>query len=160
MNHGCTPVILKWSNHLFCLKNFITRLKKACTKSANYSKDKVIFSFLTIRWTSSKRICSLGITIIKEFYVEFLKCLCIAIRYWKSNEEWMFHCDNTKLHNSIIVKSFLAKYVILIILHPLYSPDLLLSDFLLFNRMKMFCKFNKSWTSCKQGNKKHWYKLL
>ena len=50
--------------------------------------------------------------------------------------QWHFHQDNAPIHNSILVTDYLTKMGIKTILQPPYSPELALSDFWLFLKLR------------------------
>ena len=54
---------------------------------------------------------------------------------WKNNS-WLLHHDNASAHSSLLVRNFLAKKNMVIMLQPRYSPDLAPCDFFLFPRLK------------------------
>ena len=50
--------------------------------------------------------------------------------------QFHFHQDNSPVHNSVLVKDFLTKMGIKIILHNPYSPDIALYDFWLLPKLR------------------------
>jgi hypothetical protein len=74
-----------------------------------------------------------GQTSYQVYYKEVLTTLHERVRrkkpeMWKSGL-WILHHDNTPAHDTVSVKTFLAKHKILVLEHPSYSPDLALCDF-------------------------------
>ena len=53
--------------------------------------------------------------------------------------QWHFHQDNAPVHNSILVTDYLTKMGIKTVPHPLFSPDLVPSDFWLFPKLRGCC---------------------
>ena len=85
-----------------------------------------------------------GQTINKEYYVEVLKRLCDAVRrkplrFWSCGD-WLLYYDNAPAHSSNLVQHFLAKYKIIQLRQPPYSPDRALCDFWMFPKLKMALK--------------------
>ena len=85
-----------------------------------------------------------GQPINKEYYVEVLKRLHVAVRrkrphFWSSGD-WLLHHDNAPAHSSILVQQFLAKHKILQLRQPPYSPDIASCDFWMFPKLKMALK--------------------
>ena len=69
-----------------------------------------------------------GQTINKEYYLNVLCWLRDAIR-WKwpqlwTTGDWQLHHNNTPLHASRLMQSFLVKHQVTQVTQPLYSPDL------------------------------------
>ncbi|PNF28730.1 hypothetical protein B7P43_G07777 [Cryptotermes secundus] len=56
------------------------------------------------------------------------------------NGNWLLHHDNAPAHTALTVRQFLTSNNMVIVPHPPYSPDLALSDFFLFPRMKRSLK--------------------
>jgi hypothetical protein len=52
----------------------------------------------------------------------------------------MLHHDNAPSHTSVFTQQFLAKYKMVVIPHPPYSPDLVPCDFFLFTKIKLKLK--------------------
>ena len=59
-----------------------------------------------------------------------------------SEEASYFDQDNAPVHNSILVTDYLTKMGIKTVPHPSYSPDLALSDFWLFPKLRA-CRYEK-----------------
>jgi histone-lysine N-methyltransferase SETMAR len=51
-------------------------------------------------------------------------------------QEWWFHWDNTPVHTAAVVQEWVAAHNIQRLEHPPYSPDLALTYFFLFRRVK------------------------
>jgi hypothetical protein len=49
---------------------------------------------------------------------------------------WILHHDNVPAHNTLSIKTFLAKYKIPVLEHPSYSPDPALCDFFISPKIK------------------------
>jgi hypothetical protein len=58
---------------------------------------------------------------------------------WRK-QTWLLHHDNSPSHTSVFTQLFLVKHKMAVIPHPLYSPDLVPCDFLLFPKMKLKLK--------------------
>jgi hypothetical protein len=58
---------------------------------------------------------------------------------WK-NGSWILQHDNAPVHNTLSVKTFLAKHKIPVLEHPPYSLDLAPCDFFLFPKIKSALK--------------------
>ena len=89
-----------------------------------------------------------GQTVNHVYYKEVLTNLHERVRrrrrrrrpeMWK-NGSWVLHQDNPPAHNALSVKTFLTKYEITVLEHPLYSPDLAPCDFFLFPKIKSALK--------------------
>jgi histone-lysine N-methyltransferase SETMAR len=81
-----------------------------------------------------------GQPINKEYYLEFIRHLCDAVRrkrldLWASHN-WQLHHDNAPAHSSHLIQSFLAKHGIPVVCHAPYSPDMAPCDFWLFPKLK------------------------
>ena len=50
--------------------------------------------------------------------------------------QWLFHQDNTPVHNSILVTDYLTKMGIKTVPQPPYSPDLAPCNFWLFPKLR------------------------
>jgi len=57
-----------------------------------------------------------------------------------ANNSWILHHDNSPAHTALPLKEFLATKQITLLEHPAYSPDLALSDFFLFPKIKEILK--------------------
>jgi len=83
-------------------------------------------------------------TINKEIYVEVLRRLRVSFHRKRSEKwrdgNWNLHHDNVPAHTSHLVQQFLAKHGTAQLQQPPYSPDLALSDFFLFPRLKKVLK--------------------
>ena len=53
---------------------------------------------------------------------------------------WVLHHDNAPSHTALRVREFLAKYNLVTLPQPAYSPDLAPADFFLFPRIKTALK--------------------
>jgi hypothetical protein len=51
-------------------------------------------------------------------------------------QEWFLHWDNSPVHTTTIVKTWLAARAIQVLLHPPYLPDLAPADFFLSRKVK------------------------
>ena len=58
---------------------------------------------------------------------------------WES-QTWMLHHDNAPTHESLLVSSYLTKYHISVVPHPIYSPELAPAEFFLFLKFKATLK--------------------
>ena len=80
-----------------------------------------------------------GQTINEEYYVEVLKILRDAVRRKRprfgSSGDWLLHHDNA--HSSNLVQQFSAKYKIVELRQPPYSPDIAPCDFWMFPKLTM-----------------------
>ena len=81
-----------------------------------------------------------GQTVNKEYYVEVLREFSKRFRrkrpaLFKSGQ-WLFHQDNTSVHNSILVSDCLTKMGIKTVPQPPFSPDLAPCDFCSFPKLK------------------------
>jgi hypothetical protein len=84
-----------------------------------------------------------GRTVNQHCYLEILARLREAVcrrrpELWP--DAWIFHHDNTTAHDPFPVREFLAKKSILKLDHPPYSPDLVLCDVWLFQKLKIALK--------------------
>jgi len=80
-----------------------------------------------------------GQMVNKELYQEVLAPLRDAMRrnrpeLWE-NQTWMLHHDNAPAHESLLIRSYLAKHHTSVVPHPPYSPDLAPADFFLFPKL-------------------------
>jgi hypothetical protein len=85
-----------------------------------------------------------GQTVNGHFYIQVLQRLRDAVqrkRHDKWQAEWFLHHDKASSHTSLVVQQFLAEKSIPVITQPLYSSDLVLSDFWLFPTLKMGSNF-------------------
>jgi histone-lysine N-methyltransferase SETMAR len=57
-------------------------------------------------------------------------------KLWRE-QNWLLHHDNALSHTFALTQQFLEKYVMAVIPHLLYSPDLAPCDFFLFPKMKL-----------------------
>ena len=77
-----------------------------------------------------------GETVNKHFYLNFLKCLRVAVRRKKpeawTNNTWMLHHDNAPAHASLLIHEFLTKHETTVVPQPPYSRDLTPANFFLF----------------------------
>jgi hypothetical protein len=72
--------------------------------------------------------------------VQVLQDLRDAIQrewFYKWQGQWFLHHDKTLSHTLLVMQQFLTKKNIPVITQPLYSLDLVLSDFWLFPTLKM-----------------------
>ena len=65
-----------------------------------------------------------GLTVNKEFYVEFWKRFRRKTPAIFKSVQWHFQLDNAPVHNSILVTDYLTKMGIKTVPQPPYSPDL------------------------------------
>lgn len=79
----------------------------------------------------------------KEVMSRLLKRISRIRPHYNRKGSWSLLHDNAPSHNSIIVKSFMAKKGVLVINHPPYSPDLAPADFMLFPKLKGILKGRK-----------------
>jgi histone-lysine N-methyltransferase SETMAR len=85
-----------------------------------------------------------GKTVNRWYYFKVLKCLRENIRrkrpqLW-SNNSWFFHRDNVPAYASLLIRDFLAITNTTVLPQPLYSPDLALTDFFFFPKLKSTLK--------------------
>lgn len=85
-----------------------------------------------------------GRTVNKEYYLQVLRNLREAIRrkrpeLWRGNS-WTLHHDNAPAHTTLLIQQFLAKHSTVVMLQPLYSPDMAPCDFFLFPKLKRTLK--------------------
>ena len=76
-----------------------------------------------------------GQSVNKEYYVEVLREFRKRLALFKSGQ-WHFHQDNAPVHNYILVTDYLTKMSIKTVPNCSYSPDLALSDFCLFPKLR------------------------
>ena len=72
---------------------------------------------------------------ILESFAMFLKHFK-RIRPEMLCRHWVFHWDNESVHTAVVVQEFMDKKSIQLIGQPLYSLDLVPSDFTLFPKIK------------------------
>ncbi|UYV72969.1 AGL [Cordylochernes scorpioides] len=114
------------------------RPKKASQVRSNV---KVLLTvFFNCRGVVHHEFLPQGRTVNKEYYLQVMRNLREANRQkhpdlWK-NKNWLLHHDNAPAHTSLLVRDFLAKNNTLMMLQPLYSPDLAPCDFFLFPKLK------------------------
>jgi hypothetical protein len=82
-------------------------------------------------------------TVKQAYYVEILKWLHEAVHrkkpeLWPNN--WILHNDDNAPAHMTLASSFWSKKSITEMEHPPYSPDLVLKDFWLFQKIKSACK--------------------
>jgi hypothetical protein len=68
-----------------------------------------------------------GQTVYQHCYLEILARLREAVRRRRPElwpDAWMLHYDNALTHDTLAVREFLAKKLIMKLDHPPYSPDL------------------------------------
>jgi histone-lysine N-methyltransferase SETMAR len=75
------------------------------------------------------------------FYCDVLRQLLEHLRrrrpeLWPE-QTWLLYNNNAPYRTSVLTQHYLAKYKMAVIPHPPYSPDLALSDFFLFPKMKL-----------------------
>ena len=85
-----------------------------------------------------------GQSVNAAFYVEVLIRLRENVRVkrpdqWRNNT-WLLHHNNAPAHAALLTRWFLTDNNMNVVPHPPYSPDLALSDFLLFLKLKMKLK--------------------
>jgi transposase len=76
-----------------------------------------------------------GKTVNKEYYLEVMKRLRVAIRKrgpMLGGQTWMLHVDNAPAQTSLLIRQFLAKHETTVIPQPPYSPDQGPANFFLF----------------------------
>jgi transposase len=84
-----------------------------------------------------------GTEIADELNLSFGTCQAILTQdlgMRRVSAKLVMHHDNAPCHAALSVREFLAKYRILVVLHPPYSPDLAPCDFFLFPRLKSTLK--------------------
>ena len=85
-----------------------------------------------------------GQTVNQVYYLELLKRMREKFRRKRpklfANNSWILHHDNAPAHTALSVREFLATKQITVFEHPAYSPDLALSDFFLFLKIKEILK--------------------
>ena len=85
-----------------------------------------------------------GETVNKEIYLNVLKRLREGVRRkWPEgwiNTTWMLHHDNAPAYASLLIREFLTKYEMTVVLQPPYSADLVPADFFLFPKLKSSLK--------------------
>jgi hypothetical protein len=65
-------------------------------------------------------------------------------KLWQEHT-WLLYHDNAPSHTSVLTQQFLANYIMAVIPHPPYSPDLAPFDFVLLLKMKLRlteCRFD------------------
>ena len=78
-------------------------------------------------------------TIVNAIYI--LGSLTMFLHHFKKIRPemlcryWVFHWDSESVHTAVVVREFMAKKSIQLIDHPLYSFDLVPSDFTLFPKI-------------------------
>ena len=86
-----------------------------------------------------------GQTVNKEYYVEVLWEFRKRFRRKRPalfrSAQWLFHQDNTPVHNSILVTDYLTKMGIKTVPHTPYSSDLAPCDFWLFPKLSRGCRY-------------------
>ena len=85
-----------------------------------------------------------GQAVNAAFYVKVLRRLWENVGrkrpdQWQNNT-WLLHHDNAPAHAALLTRRFLNDSNMTVLPHPLYSPDLTLSDFFLFPKLKMKLK--------------------
>ena len=85
-----------------------------------------------------------GQTVNAVFYVEVLKCLRENVRrkrpdQWQNNT-WLLHHNNAPARAALLTQRFSTDINMTVVPHPSYWPDLPLSDFFLFPKLKMKLK--------------------
>ena len=85
-----------------------------------------------------------GQTVNQVYYLEVLKRLREKVRQKRperfTNNSWILHHDNAPAHTALSVREFLATKQITVLEYLPYSPDIALSDFLLFPKIKDILK--------------------
>lgn len=80
-------------------------------------------------------------TITGRYYTTLLEKLEAAIQEkhpGMKKKQVLFHHDNAPAHSTTIARQKLTELRFKVVPHPSYSPDLALSDFHLFSKLKMF----------------------
>ena len=109
------------------------------------SKTKVMFVvFFYCKGIVHHEFIPCGQMVNKQLYQDFLVHLRDAVRrkrpeLWE-NQTWMLHHNTAPAHVSLLIRSYLAKHQISIVLHPPYSPDLASANFFLFPKLKTTLK--------------------
>jgi len=117
------------------------------TKKFRQSKSRVktmLLTFFDIRGIAHYEFVPAGQTVHQVYYLEVLGRLREKVR-WKgpelfANNSWILHHDNAPAHRALSVGEFLATKQITVLEHPVYSLDLVPSDFLLFPKIKEILK--------------------
>jgi len=85
-----------------------------------------------------------GQTVNQVYYLEVLERLHEKVRQKRpelfANNSWILQHDNAPADTALSVREFLATKQITVLEHPAYSPDLVLSDFFLFPKIKEILK--------------------
>ena len=92
----------------------------------------MLIAFFDINGVVHQAFVLPGQTINGHFYVQVLQWLRKAVwrkRHDKWQGEWFLHHNNALSHTSLVVQQFLTEKSIPVITQPLYSPDLVPSDF-------------------------------
>ena len=108
------------------------------------SRNTIKFANFDIRGIVHYEFKPTGQTVNQVYYLEVLKRLREKVRRKRpelfANNSWILHHDNTPAHMALSVREFLATKQITLLEHPAYSPDLALSDFFLFLKIKEILK--------------------
>ena len=115
---------LKWGD------NKVRELAKVC--------------FFCIRGIVRYEFVSTWQTVNQVYYLEVLKRLREKLRRKQpelfASNSCILHQDNAPAHTALSVRAFLATKQITVLEHPVYSPDLTLSDFFLLPQINEILK--------------------
>ncbi|PNF23785.1 hypothetical protein B7P43_G16799 [Cryptotermes secundus] len=107
------------------------RPKKARQVRSNVKT--MLICFFDVNGIVHKEFVPPGQTVNQHFYLDVLRRLRESVRRKRSemwrNGKWLLHHDNAPAHTALTVRQFLTSNNMVIVPHPLYSPDLAPSDF-------------------------------
>ena len=101
----------------------------------------LLITFLDSKGIIHKEFIPTGQTITGAYYLEVSKRLMTRVRrirpdYRDPEARSLLH-DNAPIHTSLIVRQFLARNQVCVLIHPPYSLDLASCDFSLFTKLKL-----------------------
>ena len=103
-------------------------------------KVKTLFSFFDNKGIIHKEFVPAGQTINAAFCQAILNRL--LQRIWRVRPElhrtgkWMLLLDNAHAHSAIVLRQLLAQNMVVVLDHPLYSPDMIPMVFFLFHSLR------------------------
>ena len=139
MKHGSTNTTLTWSSKIAQWKTANSPWPKYFCQSKSRIKT-ILLTFFYIRGIVHYEFVPTGQTVNQVYCLEVLERLGEKVRQEQpelfANKSWILHHDNPSANVALSVRQFLAAKQI----HPVYSLDLVPSDFYLFLTIKEILK--------------------
>jgi hypothetical protein len=122
----------------------ITKSRKGAA-GPEFSKEHAHCFFFDVKGIVHREFVPPKMTVNSDFYCDVLRRLRENVQrksppeLWR-NHNWLLHHDNAPAHTFLKATEFLTNNNMVIVPHPLYSPDSAPCDFALFPKLKMKLK--------------------